>query len=58
MTATPFFHVGFLVHDLAEAQERFSTAFDVTWTEPTSGTVDFWELHSYTTLFRSRKSVV
>lgn len=48
MTATPFFHVGFLVHDLVEAQERFSAAFDVTWTEPTSGTVDFWEQGSET----------
>lgn len=43
MTAAPFFHIGFIVHDLAAAQERFSDVFGVTWTDPSSGEVDFWE---------------
>lgn len=43
MTATPFFHVGFIVEDLDEAMERFGDIFRVTWTDRTTANADFWE---------------
>lgn len=43
MTATPFFHVGFLVHDLDAAMDRFGEAFGVHWTPRTTTASQFWE---------------
>lgn len=43
MTATPFFHVGFLVFDLEEAMDGFGEAFGVGWTGRTTTASRFWE---------------
>jgi hypothetical protein len=43
MTATPFFHVGVLVHDLDLAMDRFARVFKVTWTDRVTAHADFWQ---------------
>lgn len=43
MTATPFFHVGFLVNNLEEAMERFTEILGVDWTGRTTASAEFRE---------------
>ncbi len=43
MTAAPFFHIGFLVHDLDAAMDRFGEVFGVSWTGRTTTRSRFWE---------------
>lgn len=43
MTATNLFHVGFIVHDLDLAMERFGKALNLTWTEKAVAEADMWE---------------